>query len=69
MSTIDSDGYRKEHGSSQRGLFFGLEHQGKMIKNQFRAIIGYENTKLTWDGIAKADIDDLEKRIDELEEN
>ena len=62
MSTIDSDGYRKEHGSSQRGLFFGLEHQGKMIKNQFRAIIGYENTKLTWDGIAKADIDDLEKR-------
>ena len=62
MSAIDSDGYRKEHGSSQRGIFFGLEHRGEMIKNQFRAIIGFENTQLAWDGIAKADIENLNKR-------
>ena len=61
-SAIDSDGYRKEHGSMQRSAFIGFEHRGDIVKNQLRAIIGYENTQLTWDGISKEDIEDNEKR-------
>ncbi len=61
-SAIDSDGYRKEHGSAQRSAFVGFEHRGEVVKNQFRAIIGYENTQLTWDGISKEDINDIKKR-------
>ena len=70
-SSINSDSYRKFHGSKQRGIFFGLEHRGSVIKNQFRALIGYENTQLSWDGIAgflngekQSDIEDRTKRRD-----
>ena len=68
-SSIDSDGYRKFHGSAQKGMFFGLEHRGSIIKNQFRMLIGYENTQLSWDGVSgfisgekQSDIDDRTKR-------
>jgi iron complex outermembrane receptor protein len=61
-SQIKSDGYRENHNSKQNGLFFGLEHRGKKITNQFRALIGYENTQLLWDGIYMNDIDDRTKR-------
>ena len=70
-SSIGSDSYRKYHGSEQRGMFFGLEHRGPKIKNQFRALIGYENTQLSWDGVAgflsgekQSDINDRTKRRD-----
>ena len=46
----------------QRSAFIGFEHRGDIVKNQLRAIIGYENTQLTWDGISKEDIEDNEKR-------
>ena len=61
-SAIDSEGYRKEHGSNQRSALVGFEHRGEVVKNQFRAIIGYENTQLTWDGISKEDINHIKKR-------
>ena len=71
VSSINSDSYRKFHGSKQRGMFFGLEHRGSFIKNQFRALFGYENTQLSWDGIAgflsgekQSDIEDRTKRRD-----
>ena len=70
-SSIGSDSYRKYHGSEQRGMFFGLEHRGSKIKNQFRALVGYENTQLSWDGVAgflsgekQSDINDRTKRRD-----
>ena len=50
-SQINSDGYRENHNSKQNGMFFGLEHRGQRFTNQFRALIGYENTQLLWDGI------------------
>ena len=62
ISQIKSDGYRDNHNSKQNGLFFGLEHRGEKITNQFRALIGYENTQLLWDGIYMEDIDDRTKR-------
>lgn len=61
-SQINSDGYRENHNSKQNGMFFGLEHIGVRFKNQFRALIGYENTQLLWDGIYMTDIDDRSKR-------
>ena len=68
-SSIQSDSYRKYHGSKQQGVFFGLENRGPLMKNQFRALIGYENTQLSWDGVAgflsgekQLDIDDRSKR-------
>ena len=61
-SQINSDGYRDNHNSKQNGLFFGLEHRGKKITNEFRALIGYENTQLLWDGIYMKDIDNRAKR-------
>ena len=70
-SSIGSDSYRKYHGSEQRGMFFGLEHRGSKVKNQFRALVGYENTQLSWDGVAgflsgekQSDINDRTKRRD-----
>ena len=70
-SSIGSDSYRKYHGSEQRSMFFGLEHRGSKIKNQFRALVGYENTQLSWDGVAgflsgekQSDINDRTKRRD-----
>ena len=61
LSDIKSDGYRQFHDSYQRGFSLGLEHRGKAI-NQFRALIGYENTDLLWDGIYFNDIEDRQKR-------
>ncbi len=61
-SQTESDGYRDEHESFQRGFSFGAEHRTEKMTNQFRALIGYENTDLTWDGIYASDIDDREKR-------
>ena len=57
LSDIKSDGYRQFHDSYQRGFSLGLEHRGKAI-NQFRALIGYENTDLLWDGIYFNDIEE-----------
>jgi len=59
---IQSDGYRDYHESIQQAMFIGLEHRSEKITNQLRANIGYENTDLTWDGIAAADINDRELR-------
>ena len=61
LTDIKSDGYRQFHDSYQRGFSLGLEHRGKAI-NQFRALIGYENTDLLWDGIYFNDIEDRQKR-------
>lgn len=71
LSTINSAGYRKFHESKQEGIFFAVEHRGKIFKNQFRALLGYENTQLSWDGVPgflsgekQSDIDDRIKRRD-----
>ena len=40
----------------------GLEHRGTKFTNQFRSLIGYENTQLAWDGIYLDDINDRNKR-------
>jgi len=61
-SQIESDGYRKNHNSKQKSMFFGLEHRGQKFTNKFRANIGYENTQLLWDGIYMTDIKDRTKR-------
>ena len=61
-SQINSDGYRENHNSKQNGMFFGLEHRGQRFTNQYRALIGYENTQLLWDGIYMTDINDRNKR-------
>lgn len=70
-SSINSNSYRKFHDSKQEGMFFAVEHRGKIFKNQLRALIGYENTQLSWDGVAgflsgekQSDIDDRVKRRD-----
>ena len=57
-SQIKSDGYRDFHNSKQNGFFLGLEHRGTKFTNQFRSLIGYENTQLAWDGIYLDDIND-----------
>ena len=62
VSNISSDGYRNNHNSKQNGMFFGLEHIGEKFTNQFRALIGHENTQLAWDGIHMNDIEDRVKR-------
>ena len=71
VSTINSASYRKFHESKQEGMFFAVEHRGKIFKNQFRALVGYENTQLSWDGVPgflsgekQSDIDDRIKRRD-----
>ena len=61
-SQIKSDGYRDFHNSKQNGFFLGLEHRGTKFTNQFRSLIGYENTQLAWDGIYLDDINDRNKR-------
>ena len=61
-SQIKSDGYRENHLSKQKGMFFGLEHRGKKFTNQYRVHIGYENTQLQWDGVHMDDIKDRTKR-------
>ena len=61
-SQINSDGYRDNHSSKQNGMFFGLEHRGQKVTNQFRALVGYENTELLWDGVYMTDIEDRTKR-------
>ncbi len=57
-SQIESDGYREEHHSLQKGMFFGLEHRKSKMTNQFRVLIGYENANLMWDGIHMSGIQD-----------
>ena len=57
-SQVESDGYRENHNSKQKGMFFGLEHRGEKFTNKFRAHLGYENTQLLWDGIHINDIND-----------
>ena len=61
-SQIESDGYREFHDSRQKAFSFGLEHRGKNMTNQFRTLIGYENTLLSWDGIYANDIMNRKKR-------
>ncbi len=62
VSQTESDGYRQNHHSLQRGLFFGLERRSEKVTHQFRALLGYENTQLLWDGIPKEDINNRTKR-------
>ena len=62
VSNIESEGYRDYHNSKQNGMFFGLEHRGLKFRNQFRALIGYENSQLAWDGIYMDNINDRTKR-------
>ena len=64
VSNIESEGYRDYHNSKQNGMFFGLEHRGLKFRNQFRALIGYENSQLAWDGIYMENINDRTKRRD-----
>ena len=62
VSRITTDGYREYHGSEQNGFFFGIEHRTPKISNQFRALIGYENANLAWDGVSSSDINNRKKR-------
>ena len=51
VTQTTSDGYREYHDSFQRAGFLGVEHRTNNLINQFRALIGYENTNLVWDGV------------------
>ena len=62
LSQIESEGYRDFHNSFQRSGLIGIEHKTDKITHQFRAQLGYENTDLTWDGIAASDINDRDLR-------
>ncbi|MFP4547794.1 MAG: TonB-dependent receptor [Fidelibacterota bacterium] len=62
VSSITSDGYREYHDSRQQAFSAGVEHRTEKMTNQFRALVGYENTDLAWDGVYAADIDDREAR-------
>lgn len=62
VSQIQSNGYREYHKSIQRSGFFGIEYKNKGITNQLRALIGYENTNLAWDGVPAEFINDREQR-------
>jgi len=62
LSQIESDGYREYHESFQRSGSIGIEYNGRQVTHQFRALIGYENSNLMWDGVSAADIFDRVKR-------
>jgi iron complex outermembrane receptor protein len=62
LSQIESEGYRDFHNSFQRSGLIGIEHKTNKTTHQFRAQLGYENTDLTWDGIAASDIKDRDLR-------
>ena len=61
-SQLKSDGYRDYHDSDQKALFVGGEYVSGRWENQFRALIGYENTNLTWWGVEPHEINDRELR-------
>ena len=62
VSNISSDGYRDHHDSKQNAFSAGIEHRTEKITNQFRTLIGYENTNLAWNGVYKSDIENRSKR-------
>jgi len=62
LSQIRSDGYRDFHDTVQKSGAFGVEYDGKNFTHQFRALVGYENSHLMWDGISADEINDREKR-------
>ena len=62
LTQIKSDGYRDFHNIFQQSGLIGFEHKTAKITNQFRVQLGYENTDLTWDGIAASDINDRDLR-------
>ncbi len=66
ISTIQSDGYRKDSESDQKSLYFGLEHRLPGVTNQFRALIGKEISVLQWDGVDQNMIDDRVLRREKL---
>ncbi len=68
VSQIKSDGYRDNHSSIQQALSLAGEYTSGRLTNQFRALIGYENTDLAWWGVYSDYIDDRQARtgIDEL---
>ncbi|MBN2602115.1 MAG: TonB-dependent receptor plug domain-containing protein [Candidatus Marinimicrobia bacterium] len=55
-SQIKTKGYRGYHDSYQGSFSLGIEYRGRRMMNQLRALIGYENTYLAWDGISSVDI-------------
>ncbi|MDP7028199.1 MAG: TonB-dependent receptor [Candidatus Marinimicrobia bacterium] len=62
LSQIESDGYREYHHSLQQAFSLGIEHSSGQLTSQFRTLIGYENTDLTWDGVYGEDINDRDLR-------
>ena len=62
LSQIKSEGYRDFHDTVQKSGAFGVEYDGKNFTHQFRALVGYENSHLMWDGISTDEINDREKR-------
>ncbi|MFQ6605572.1 MAG: TonB-dependent receptor plug domain-containing protein, partial [Fidelibacterota bacterium] len=62
LSQIKSDGYREFHNSLQRSAFFGLERRTRQWLHQVRINLGYENTRLVWDGVSETDLADREAR-------
>lgn len=62
LSQIESDGYREYHDTFQRSGSGGIEYDGQNVTHQFRALLGYENSHLMWDGVPAGDINDRIKR-------
>ena len=50
---LASLGYRMDSESQQNAFFTGIEHRTNFMTNQFRALVGYENSRLQWDGISQ----------------
>ncbi len=61
-SQIKTKGYRGYHDSYQGSFSLGIEYRGRRVMNQFRALIGFENTYLAWDGISADKINDRNLR-------
>ena len=56
VSQIESDGYREYHHTKQKALSIGIEYKLNNLINQFRSLIGHQNTDLIWDGVYGNDI-------------
>ncbi len=61
-SQVESDGYRDYHESRQKAFFIGGQYISGAVTNQFRALIGYENTDLAWWGVGADVINDRKDR-------
>ena len=67
LSSIKSNGYRDYSKSNQTALNLGIEHKSNNMTNQFRVLLGKENSELQWDGISKEKLDNRALRTGKMD--